>query len=90
MEEAAGGRELLSLPGVSVPLSLPPRLLQGRLRVRHRAQDLVLQWEPLEENWEPPGEEEPPDPGFEPDWAVLSPAPPPPRTGTGDWGEFRG
>ncbi|XP_064900503.1 TBC1 domain family member 17-like isoform X2 [Columba livia] len=47
---------------------------------------LVLQWEPLEQPWDPPGDtaappvaEEPPDPGYEPDWAVLSPPQRPPR-----------
>ncbi|XP_063177993.1 TBC1 domain family member 17-like isoform X2 [Chroicocephalus ridibundus] len=89
MEVAAGGRVLLELPGVSIPTGLhpaPPRegLLQGRLRVLQGPKDVVLEWEPLEELWDPPDdapppEEEPPDPGFEPDWAVLSPPRAPPR-----------
>ncbi|XP_062361822.1 TBC1 domain family member 17-like [Cinclus cinclus] len=83
-EEAAGGRVLLSLPGVSVPLSLSPRLLRGRLRILQGPRDLELQWEPLEEPWDSPGDPAPPDPGFEPDWAVLSP----PRTCTGWAGGF--
>ncbi|XP_058715736.1 TBC1 domain family member 17 [Poecile atricapillus] len=78
---AAGGRVLLALPGVAVPVSLPPRPLRGNLRVLRGPQDLVLQWEPLERPWEPPGDADPPDPGFEPDWAVLSPPRPRPDPG---------
>ncbi|XP_063177998.1 TBC1 domain family member 17-like isoform X6 [Chroicocephalus ridibundus] len=59
MEVAAGGRVLLELPGVSIPTGLhpaPPRegLLQGRLRVLQGPKDVVLEWEPLEELWDPP------------------------------------
>ncbi|KAM9591720.1 LOW QUALITY PROTEIN: TBC1 domain family member 17-like [Morphnus guianensis] len=82
-------RVLLEVTGVSIHTRLrpaPPRdgLLRGRLRVLQGAEDLVLQWEPLEGPWDPPDdttappeeeeeEEELLDPGYEPDWAVLSP-----------------
>ncbi|XP_053908394.1 TBC1 domain family member 17-like isoform X2 [Cuculus canorus] len=87
MEEAAGGRVLLELPGVSIPTRIRQGALQGRLRVRLAADDVVLEWEPLEEPWDPPDDtpappgeaEDPPDPGYEPDWAVLSPPRAPPQ-----------
>ncbi|GAB0202149.1 TBC1 domain family member 17-like [Grus japonensis] len=93
-EEAAGGRVLLELPGVSIQTRLhpsPPRdgLLRGRLRVLQGPEGTVLQWEPLEGPWDPPDDtEELPDPGYEPDWAVLSP--PRPRPQPPGWrGGFR-
>ncbi|XP_063997370.1 TBC1 domain family member 17-like isoform X10 [Pogoniulus pusillus] len=96
MEAAAAGRVLLQVPGVYLQPRLqpgPPRGegLKGRLLLLQGPDDLILCWEPLEQLGDPPEEEaeELPDPGYEPDWAVLSlPRPPPQPHGWGGGFQF--
>uniref|UniRef100_A0A674JUV7 TBC1 domain family member 17 n=1 Tax=Terrapene triunguis TaxID=2587831 RepID=A0A674JUV7_9SAUR len=66
-------------------------LIPGVIRILEKGSDHLLQWTPLEEGGdaaqivfskkEPPGaaEEEPFDPGYEPDWAVISTVRPRPQ-----------
>ncbi|XP_033928252.1 TBC1 domain family member 17-like [Melopsittacus undulatus] len=86
--ESVCERVLLEVTGVSIHPRLRPSpphrdgLVRGRLRVLEGADGLVLHWEPLEAPGEAPEDTEgaePPDPGYEPDWAVLSPPRPRPQ-----------